>query len=64
MDKYIYGIGDYTCSLMEEVGLVKLKYMLGCNPYDNYTIGLFIIIILIFMISGGGFFGFSGSGKN
>ena len=64
MDKYIHDIGNYTCSLMEQVGLDRLKSMIGCNSYDNYTIGLFTIIFLILSLSGGGFFGFFGGGKD
>ena len=52
MDKYIYYIGNYTCSLMEQVELNRLKYMIGCNAFDNYKIGLAITIFLIvFLIS-------------
>ena len=52
MDKYIYYIGNYTCSLMEQVELNRLKYMIGCNSLDNYNIGLVITIFLIvFLIS-------------
>ena len=47
MDKYIYYIGNYTCSLMEQVELNRLKYMIGCNAFDNYNIGLVITILLI-----------------
>jgi len=47
MDKYIYYIGNYTCSLMEQVELDRLKYMIGCNSYDNYNIGLVTTIFLI-----------------
>ena len=64
MDKFIYSIGDNTCAFMEKVGLVKLKSMIGCNSYDNYTIGLFTILFLIFLMSGGGFFGFFGGTKD
>jgi len=53
MDKYIYYIGNYTCSLMEQVELIRLKYMIGCD-YDNYNIGLvitiFLIVFLIFFL--------------
>ena len=52
MDKYIHDIGNYTCSLMEQVGLDRLKLMIGCNSYDNYNIGLAItIFLIIFLIS-------------
>ena len=55
MDKYIYDIGNYTCSLMEQVGLDRLKLMIGCNSYDNYNIGLLTIIFLISFLGTMGF---------
>ncbi len=64
MDKFIYSIGNGTCSFMDLIGLDKLKSMIGCNSYDNYTIGLFTILFLIVLMSGGGFFGFFGDGKD
>jgi len=52
MDKYIYYIGNYTCSLMEQVELNRLKNMIGCNSFDNYNFGLLItIFLIIFLIS-------------
>ena len=63
MDKFVYSIGDGTCSLMDLVGLNKLQSMIGCNSYDNYNIGLFTIIFLIVLTSGG-FFGFFGGGED
>ena len=63
MDKFIFIIGNGTCSFMDLVGLDKLKSMIGCNSYDNYNIGLFTIIFLIVLISGG-FFGFFGGGED
>ena len=63
MDKFIYSVGNGTCSFMDLVGLDKLKSMIGCNSYDNYTIGLFTIIFLIVLMSGG-FFGFFGGGED
>jgi len=37
---------------MEQVGLDRLKLMIGCNSYDNYNIGLVItIFLIIFLIS-------------
>jgi hypothetical protein len=61
MDKYIYGFGDKVCSILDTVGLSKFNDMIGCNPYDNYSIGLFAGMIIIFSLTGGGFFGFMGS---
>tara|TARA_B110000008_G_scaffold279212_1_gene325404 strand:- start:3111 stop:3302 length:192 start_codon:yes stop_codon:yes gene_type:complete len=61
MDKYIYGLGNKVCSVMDTVGLNKFNDMIGCNPYDNYSIGLFTGLIIIFAFTGGGFFGFSSS---
>ena len=58
MDKYIYQIGDAFCSLLEKIGLYKLNITVGCNGYDNYNIGLFVIIFLFFLIFGRGFFVF------
>ena len=38
---------------MEQVELIRLKYMIGCD-YDNYNIGLvitiFLIVFLIFFL--------------
>ena len=48
---------------MDLVGLDKLKSMIGCNSYDNYSIGLFTIIFLILLMSGG-FFGFFVGGED
>tara|TARA_B100000315_G_scaffold73391_1_gene66970 strand:+ start:770 stop:961 length:192 start_codon:yes stop_codon:yes gene_type:complete len=63
MDKIIYSIGNGTCSIMDWVGLVKLGSMIGCNSYDNYNIGLYTIIFLIVLMSGG-FFGIFGGGED
>ena len=56
MDKYIFQIGDIFCLTLEKIGLNKLNIMIGCNIYDNYNIGLFVIIFLIFLLFGRGFF--------
>jgi hypothetical protein len=32
MDKYIYGLGNKVCSIMDSVGLNKFNDMIGCNP--------------------------------
>lgn len=60
MDKFINSIGNQSCSFMDLIGLNKLKLILGCNTYDNYTIGLYTIIFMAFLMSGSGFFFFGG----
>ena len=64
MDRYIYGLGNKVCSIMDTVGLNRLNDMIGCNPYGNYSIGLFAGMIIIFAFTGGGFFGFSSSSED
>lgn len=56
MDKYIFQTGDIFCLALEKIGLNKLNIMIGCNKYDNYDIGIFVIIFLVFLIFGRGFF--------
>ena len=63
MDRFIDNIGNQTCSFIDQIGLYKLKLIIGWNTYDNYSIGLYTIIFLLVLISGG-FFGFFNSQKN
>jgi len=56
MDKYIFQTGDLFCLALEKIGLHKLNIMIGCNTYDNYNVGIFVIIFLVFLIFGRGFF--------
>jgi hypothetical protein len=55
MDKYIYLVGDNTCKILGDIGLDRLKSIINCNNSDNYLIGLFILIIILFLLSSTGY---------
>ena len=55
MDKYIYLVGDNTCKILGDIGLDRLKSIINCNNSDNYIIGLFILIIILFLLSSTGY---------
>ena len=55
MDKFIYLVGDNTCKILGDIGLDRLKSIINCNNSDNYLIGLFILIIILFLLSSTGY---------
>lgn len=55
MDKYIYLVGDNACKILGDIGLDRLKSIINCNNSDNYLIGLFILIIILFLLSSTGY---------
>ena len=55
MDKFIYLVGDNTCKILGDIGLDRLKSIMNCNNTDNYLIGLFILIIILFLLSSTGY---------
>ena len=55
MDKYIYLVGDNTCKILGDIGLDRLKSIINCNNSDNYLIGLFILIIILFLLISTGY---------
>ena len=55
MDKFFYLVGDNTCKILGDIGLDRLKSIINCNNSDNYLIGLFILIIILFLLSSTGY---------
>ena len=55
MDKFIYLVGDNTCKILGDIGLDRFKSIINCNNSDNYLIGLFILIIILFLLSSTGY---------
>lgn len=58
MDNIIYFVGNKFCSVLNSFGGSILSNKVGCG-WDNYDIGLYVLIFLIFFFFGGGFFFFS-----
>ena len=57
MDTIIYFFGNNFCSLLNSLGGSVLSSKISCG-WDNYDIGLYLIIFLAFFFFGGGFFFF------
>ena len=55
MDKFFYLVGDNTCKILGDIGLDRLKSIINCNNSDNYLIGFFTLIIILFLLSSTGY---------
>ena len=55
MDRFIYMVGDNTCKILGDIGLIKLQSILDCDSSDNYFIGLNTLFIIGIIILSSGY---------